>query len=94
MDYYFRMKKDNKKEPNRNNNQLIAANDLDTTKRLLEIYLKEKSIVKMNKQSVLIFFNKWVKKRNKSKTIRPYRLRNMLYQCLLKWDQKHSVKLH
>ena len=80
MDYYFRMKKDNKKEPNRNNNQLIAANDLDTTKRLLEIYLKEKSIVKMNKQSVLIFFNKWVKMRNKSKTIRPYRLRNMLYQ--------------
>jgi hypothetical protein len=74
------MNKETKKEPNRNINQLIAANDLDTTKRLLETYLSEKSMIKMNKQSVLKFFNKWVHKRNKSKTIRPYRLRNMLYQ--------------
>jgi hypothetical protein len=69
-----------KKEPNRIIINLIAADNLDTTKQLIEIYLKEKSMIKMNKNDVLTFFNKWVNKRNIYKKVKPYRLRNMLYQ--------------
>jgi hypothetical protein len=69
-----------KKEPNRRIVKLIAADDLDTTKQLLDLYLKQKSLDKLTKNESLRFFNKWVNKRNKIKKVKPYRLRNMLYQ--------------
>jgi hypothetical protein len=61
---------------------ILKANCLETTKKLLEIYMLEKNLSSLNKIEVSHFFENWVKKRSKIELIRPYKLDKMVYQIM------------
>jgi integrase len=60
--------------------KIIKANSIETTRTLLEIFMKDKNIDYLTKNQALEFFKKWVKKRNEIEIIKPYKLANMIFQ--------------
>jgi integrase len=61
---------------------ILKANCLESTKRLLEIFMIEKKLKNLEKTNVSYFFKNWVNKRSKYELIRPYRLNNMVHQTM------------
>jgi hypothetical protein len=64
------------------NKTILKANSLESTKNLLDIFLLEKGLKKLNKNEVKKFFVNWVKKRSKYEQIKPYRLNIMVHQSM------------
>ena len=62
--------------------RILKANCLETTRKLLEIYMLEKNLTCLNKAEISHFFENWVKKRSKFELIRPYKLDKMVYQTM------------
>ena len=62
--------------------RILKANCLETTRRLLEIYMLEKNLTCLSKTEISHFFENWVKKRSKYELIRPYKLDKMVYQSM------------
>ena len=60
--------------------KILKANSIESTKVLLDIFLADKNLEKLNKGDVLEFFQRWVKKRNRIEIIKPYKLNAMLFQ--------------
>ena len=52
------------------NKTILKANSLESTKNLLDIFLLEKGLKKLNKNEVKKFFVNWVKKRSKYEQIK------------------------
>ena len=74
------MSKNSDKPIGKESEKLLKANSIETTKLLLDIFIMDKKLEKLEKKDVLEFFQRWVKKRNKIEVIKPYKLNTMLYQ--------------
>ena len=78
-----------------NRDKSFMANTLESTQSLVKIFISERKLKNLTAENVTEFFEKWVIKRNRLETVKPYRLNLMMFMTskTVKYFLKDSKNL-